>query len=580
MFKVEDAISCVIIGKNAIYGKDGIVLGHKISKSGIEGFFPKLPGLWSHPLKRKLRLSSQKECSAFENPLREVKTGSNSSCLRLGLCPLNIKCVQVIFAVGGSDRANGEAREKELGKHFPLEGQLGLLPSCGVDNAPWFADFCKLHAGDVVIKGYQVIQRCVHCKEALEILEACHNGPTGGHHGANLTAKKDFPDCEDSRARSFALHPQEKRISHKRTKNKAKNDKTEHGMEKTKSNRSQGMDECLALANLVASINLMPLSVWKKLSLPELTPTFVDFNVDPRVPLILGRSFLKTGRALIDVYEGELTLHVGKEVVTFNLDQTSRYSSNYDDNSVNQIDDMACEEYSQEVLGFYDVIASGNLTPYYDTIISTSSPTLTPFEDSDFLLNEVNAFLALEDDPTSPKVDHSYYDSEEDILLLKAFLNDDPSLPHPTEGMFSDDSVVCAASVDRYQITHIIGEDCWELYFGIDYDKNILKEKSHFMVKEGIVLGHKISKNGIEVDKAKVDVIAKLPHPTTVKGIRSFLGHAGFYRRFIQDFSKIARPMTRLLEKDTPFFFSKECIEAFQTLKKNLTEAPILVSPD
>ncbi|GJY50743.1 reverse transcriptase domain-containing protein [Tanacetum coccineum] len=105
-------------------------------------------------------------------------------------------------------------------------------------------------------------------------------------------------------------------------------------------------------------------------------------------------------------------------------------------------------------------------------------------------------------------------------------------------------------------------------------------EKSHFMVKEGIVLGHKISKNGIEVDKAKVDVIAKLPHPTTVKGIRSFLGHAGFYRRFIQDFSKIARPMTRLLEKDTPFFFSKECIEAFQTLKKKLTEAPILVAPD
>ncbi|GKB94200.1 hypothetical protein Tco_0980337 [Tanacetum coccineum] len=79
------------------------------------------------------------------------------------------------------------------------------------------------------------------------------------------------------------------------------------------------------------------------------------------------------------------------------------------------------------------------------------------------------------------------------------------------------------------------------------------------MVKEGIVLGHKISKNWIEVDKEKVNVISKLPHPTTVKGIRSFLGHAGFYHRFIQDFSKIAWPMTRLLEKDTPFFFSKEC---------------------
>nr|GEU54763.1 reverse transcriptase domain-containing protein [Tanacetum cinerariifolium] len=105
-------------------------------------------------------------------------------------------------------------------------------------------------------------------------------------------------------------------------------------------------------------------------------------------------------------------------------------------------------------------------------------------------------------------------------------------------------------------------------------------EKCHFMVKEGILLGHKISKNRLEVDCAKVDVIAKIPHPTTVEGVRSFLGHAGFYRRFIQDFSKIARPMTHLLEKETPFVFSKDCIDAFETLKKKLTEAPILVVPD
>ncbi|GJT21103.1 reverse transcriptase domain-containing protein [Tanacetum coccineum] len=199
-----------------------------------------------------------------------------------------------------------------------------------------------------------------------------------------------------------------------------------------------GMDECLALADLGASINLMPLSVCKKLSLPELTPTFVDFDADPRVPLILGRSFLKTGRALIDVYEGELTLRVGKEAVTFNLDQTSRYSANYNDMTANRIDviEMACEEYSQEVLGFSDVIASGNPTPYYDPIVSTSSPTLTPFGDSDFLLEEVDAFLALEDDPTSPEVDDSYYDPEGDILLLESFLNDDPSLPPPTQGNY------------------------------------------------------------------------------------------------------------------------------------------------
>nr|GEY41464.1 DNA-directed DNA polymerase [Tanacetum cinerariifolium] len=100
------------------------------------------------------------------------------------------------------------------------------------------------------------------------------------------------------------------------------------------------------------------------------------------------------------------------------------------------------------------------------------------------------------------------------------------------------------------------------------------------MVKEGIVLGHKISKSRIEVDRAKVDVMDKLPHPTSVKGVRSLLGHTEFYRRFIQDFSKITQPMTHLLEKETPFNFSKECIEAFNIFKKKLTEAPILVAPD
>ncbi|GJS42051.1 reverse transcriptase domain-containing protein [Tanacetum coccineum] len=101
-----------------------------------------------------------------------------------------------------------------------------------------------------------------------------------------------------------------------------------------------------------------------------------------------------------------------------------------------------------------------------------------------------------------------------------------------------------------------------------------------FYGKGSIVLGHKISKSGLEVDRAKVEVIAKLPHPTSVKGVRSFLGHAGFYRRFIQDFSKIARPMTHLLEKETPFVFSEECVDSFNTLKRRLTEAPILIAPD
>nr|GEW47859.1 hypothetical protein [Tanacetum cinerariifolium] len=360
-----------------------------------------------------------------------------------------------------------------------------------------------------------------------------------------------------------------------------------------------GMAECLALADLGTSINLMPLSVWNNLSLPDLSPTcmtleltdrlisrpvgvaedvfvkvgpfhfpadfiVVDFDADPRVPLILGRSFLKTERALIDVFKGELTL-------------------------------------------------------------------------------QVDAFLALEYDPTSPKVDQSYVDTKGDILLLKAFLNDDPSLPPPNQRNYlpqvRKELKICKAKTDKSSIDEppevelkdlpphleyaflegddklpvIIAKDlsveektalmtvlkshkrtiAWKLsdIKGIDpefYTHKILmeddfepvvqhqrrvnpkihdviknevlklldagliypvsdspwikkrphsfvhterlptvacllgyamhREKSHFMVKEGIVLGHKISKNGIEVDKVKVKVIAKLPHPTTVKG--------------------------------------------------------------
>ncbi|GKC42256.1 reverse transcriptase domain-containing protein [Tanacetum coccineum] len=105
-------------------------------------------------------------------------------------------------------------------------------------------------------------------------------------------------------------------------------------------------------------------------------------------------------------------------------------------------------------------------------------------------------------------------------------------------------------------------------------------EKCHFMVKEGIVLRHKVSGSGIEVDKAKVKAISKLPYPTKVKAVRSFLGHVSFYRRFIKDFSQIACPMTQLLVKDAPFNFFEECIQAFGTLKRDLTQAPIMINPD
>ncbi|GJW21971.1 reverse transcriptase domain-containing protein [Tanacetum coccineum] len=225
-----------------------------------------------------------------------------------------------------------------------------------------------------------------------------------------------------------------------------------------------GIEECLALADLGASINLMPLSVWKKLSLPELTPTYMNLELADRSitkPIGIAEDvYLKVGKFKFPadfVVEGELTLRVGKDAITFNLDQTSRYSSNYDEMTANRIDviEMACQEYSQEFLGFSDVIASGNATPYYDPIVSTSSLTLTPFGDSDFLLEEVDAFLALEDDPTSPKVDDSYYDPEGDIFLLESFLNDDPS-PPPNQGNYlpeiQKELKICEAKTNKSSI--------------------------------------------------------------------------------------------------------------------------------
>ncbi|GJR22720.1 reverse transcriptase domain-containing protein [Tanacetum coccineum] len=206
-----------------------------------------------------------------------------------------------------------------------------------------------------------------------------------------------------------------------------------------------GMDVCHALADLGASINLMPLSFWKKLSLPELTPTrmtleladrsitypkglaedvfvkvgkfhfptdfvVVDFEADPRVPLILGRSFLRTGRALIDVYGEEITLRVDNEAVTFNLDQTTRYSST-NDKSVNRIDiiDKVCEEYAPELLRF-NKSSGGN-------------PTSEPLT-SEFILEEIEAYL--KDDLISSEIDHVDCDPKGDICLIEKLLNNDP----------------------------------------------------------------------------------------------------------------------------------------------------------
>nr|GEW39443.1 reverse transcriptase domain-containing protein [Tanacetum cinerariifolium] len=510
-----------------------------------------------------------------------------------------------------------------------------------------------------------------------------------------------------------------------------------------------GMAECLVLADLGASINLMPFSVWKRLSFPDLTPTcmtlelaghsisrsvrvaedvyvkvgsfhfpanfvMVNFDVNPRVPLIVRRSFLKTRRALIDVFEGELTIQVGKEAITFNLGQTSRYSANDSDMTAKHIDiiDMACEEYSQEVLGFFDTISSGNPTPYYDPIVSATSSTLTPFGNSDFLLEEGDILLLeafLNDDPSLPppnqrnhlpevrkelkiceaksnkssvdeppvvelKVLHPYLEyaflegnnklqginpefythkilMEEDFKptvqhqrrvnpkihdvikqeVIKLFdarliypISDSPwvSPMHcvPKKGGFTvveneDNELISTRLVtgwrvyiDYCKLNEATQKDHFPLpfmdqmlerlarnqyycfldgfsgYFQIpidpkDQEKTTFTcpyrtcedtnlclnwEKSHFMVKQGIVLGHKISKQGIEVDKAKVDVISKLPHPTSVKEFTfKVIDTKGAENLAVNHLSRLENPHQNVLDP-------KEINESFPLKTLNL----------
>nr|GFA32710.1 reverse transcriptase domain-containing protein [Tanacetum cinerariifolium] len=223
------------------------------------------------------------------------------------------------------------------------------------------------------------------------------------------------------------------------------------------------LDNCLALADLGASINLTPLSIWKKLMLPTLNDTkmvleladrtiskptgvaenvfvkvgkfyfpadfvILDFVVDPRVPLILGRPFLSTAHALIDVYEGEITLRHDDQSLTLKCGDTPSISYNNLE-SLNKVDliDATYEEYSQELLGFTDDVLNEVSSPYYEPIVLNSSQNLTPFSASDFLLlEEADAFIVIDDEPISSNIDATYYDPEGDILILEALMNNDP----------------------------------------------------------------------------------------------------------------------------------------------------------
>nr|GEU61989.1 reverse transcriptase domain-containing protein [Tanacetum cinerariifolium] len=478
-------------------------------------------------------------------------------------------------------------------------------------------------------------------------------------------------------------------------------------------------DKLFELANVPLNENSSTILLKK---LPEnLGDSVVDFEADPRVPLILGRSFLRTDRALIDVYGEEITLRVNNESITFNLNQTMRYSSTYDDTSVNIVDviDGACENFVQDVLDFQYNPKSSSPTLVSDDLISeskmpivkSSSPTLTSFGESDFFLEEIEYFL--NDDSILTGIENSVYDPEGDILFLEKLLNEDPFQLHPMdlklaeeskekfsveeppelelkelpshlEYAFLEDSnklpVIIAKNfkVDEkealinvlkshkqaiaWKISDIKGIDpsfcTYKILMEDDYKPAVQSQrrvnpKIHDVIKKEVIklldAGmiypisdspwvspiHCVPKKGgmtvvanennkliptrlvtgwrVCIDYRKlndatrkdhfplpfIDQMLERPEKTTFTcpygtfayrsmpfGLCNAPGHkisksgVKVDRVKVDDFSKIARPMTHLLEKETPFIFSKECIVAFNTLKKKLTEAPILVVPD
>ncbi|XP_050901999.1 uncharacterized protein LOC127109227 [Lathyrus oleraceus] len=420
-----------------------------------------------------------------------------------------------------------------------------------------------------------------------------------------------------------------------------------------------------ALIDLGSSVSLMPLPIYKKLGIgavqdTRMTLQFADHSVkkpygivedilvkidkfvfpvdfvilempeDEEIPLILGRPFLETGRCLINIEEGTMTLKVYDEELKIDVRNTMRYK------------DDICTSHTIEVLD--QVTTFDNLLPTPQSPLEKVL-SLSIFESDKEVYNEDSEVLSLLDTQTPWKgsrprrweelclpssseeneelkketklkqlpdnlkyvflqpggkcpaiINSSLQDIQEEKLIqvLKKYKT---AIGWKIEDLKGISPTVCMHKIlmeddpkpvvqPQRRLNPTMKEVVWkEVVKLLDADKcqktNLILnwEKCHFMVREGIVVGHKISYKGIEVDQVKVEVISKLPPPMNEKGIRSFLGHTGFYRRFIRDFSKIAKPLTTLLVKDKAFLFDKECTMAFETLKRKLISAPIVIAP-
>ncbi|XP_013613796.1 PREDICTED: uncharacterized protein LOC106319960 [Brassica oleracea var. oleracea] len=343
------------------------------------------------------------------------------------------------------------------------------------------------------------------------------------------------------------------------------------------------------LCDLGASVSLMPLSIAKKLGftqykkckislvladrsvklpigiledLPvkigncEVPTDFVVLEMDeePRDPLIFGRPFLATAGAMVNVRDGTIDLHLGKDhILHFDIKEMMK-------NPTTQGEIFYIDEMDALADDFLEELAIEDSLQHALTIERESQ--MIENKESDELVRRLDV--------------HLEEDGEDEFMELPQMTQHAASADIQENLHEADWSELKAPKVELKPLPHGVRvlQRCEDTNLVLNW------EKCHFMVKEGIVLGHKVSEKGIEVDKAKIDVMVGLAPPRTVKDIRSFLGHAGFYRRFIMDFSKIARPLTRLLCKEAAFHFDGECMEAFKNLKNALISAPIVQPPD
>ncbi|GKA79750.1 reverse transcriptase domain-containing protein [Tanacetum coccineum] len=390
----------------------------------------------------------------------------------------------------------------------------------------------------------------------------------------------------------------------------------------------------------------------------------VDFMVlemdeDDLVPIIFRRPLLATARAVIDVYEGKLSLRFGKETITFNIgkliksaytrddylcctDHTTKhfprkmasateppklelketpehleYAFLQDDDQLLIVISSALSAHEKTML-LEAVPKEGEMTMIRNELIPQRTVTgwrvcidyrklndttqkdhfLLPFIDQmlerfvgdkyyyflDGFLRYFQIPIALEDQEkttfTCPYGTFAYKRMSIGLcnapatfqLCMMAIFHE---LIKESIEVFMDDFFVFRNSFDHClaNLENML-KRCEETNLVLNW------EKCHFIVREGIVIGHKVFGAGIEVAKAKIESLSKLPYPTNTKAIRSFLEHVGFYRRFINHFSQVGRTITQLLVKDAPFIFLEECIQAFDRLKRELTQAPMMIKPD